>query len=110
MTANEFLNLSMQIKDLLQSDLSHVFHDDIPTDLMESRSREVMHGSRERVFTPVNIILTVFLSATQEDKILQNGLNIFETVFESNCRKVLRQEADRLEQERANAAVCPRKP
>ena len=33
MTANESLILSTQIKDLLQTDLLHVFCDDVPIDL-----------------------------------------------------------------------------
>jgi hypothetical protein len=100
MTANESLKLSVQIKDLLKTDLSHVFSEDIPVNLIENIAREVMSGSRERVFTPCNTILTMLLSATQEDKSLQNGLNMFKTVFEHNSKKVLQIEAEQLHQEK----------
>ena len=42
MTANESLNLSTQVYDLLKTDLSHVFHDEVPFDLIEKQSRELI--------------------------------------------------------------------
>jgi len=87
MTANESLILSTQIKDLLQTDLLHVFYDDVPIELIDKQARDLNTDSRDRVFTPCNVILTMLLTSTQEDKSLQNGLNIFKSVFESNIRK-----------------------
>ena len=81
MTSNESLTLSLRIKDLVQRDLSHVFQDFIPTEQIEQRAREVMKDSRERIFTASNIILTMLLSAVNEDKSLQNGLNMFKVIF-----------------------------
>jgi hypothetical protein len=109
MTANESLNLSIQIKDLLHIDLSHAFYDDVPVDLIESQAREVMPESRERVFTPCNIILTMLLSATQEDKSLQNGLNIFKTVFDHNCKTIFQTESEQLQQEKITDVMFKKK-
>jgi hypothetical protein len=100
MTANESLKLSLQVHDLLKTDLSHVFHEDIPFDLIEKQAQAVMPGSRDRIFTPCNIILTMLLSATKEDKSIQEGLNTFKLVFENNCKKVSQEEARQLEQEK----------
>jgi hypothetical protein len=100
MTANESLNLSLQIKDLLKTDLSHVFQEDLPFDLIEHQSRELSPNSRDRIFTPCNVLLTMLLSATKEDKSLQEGLNTFKTVFEHNSQKVLQAEAEQLDQEK----------
>ena len=105
MTANESLRLSLQIKDLLQSDLLHVFKDDVPVEDIEVQARSLNTESRERIFTPCNVILTMLLSATQEDKSLQNGLNIFKAVFESNSRKAVQIEAAQLHQEKINDSV-----
>ena len=110
MTANESLKLSTQIKDLLKSDLSHAFYGDVPVELIEKQAHEIMPESRERIFTPSNILLTMLLSATQEDKSIQNGLNIFHAVFEHNRRKVLQSEAEQLYQEKIKDASLKRKP
>jgi len=109
MIANEFLNLSSQIKDLLKSDLSHTFYGDVPVALIEKQARELMPESRERIFTPCNIILTMLLTATQEDKSIQNGLNIFHAVFEDNRKKVLQTEAEQLRLEKIHDASLTRK-
>jgi hypothetical protein len=100
MTANESLNLSLQINDLLKSDLSHVFHAHIPFDLIEKHTRETLPDSRDRIFTPCNVILTMLLSATKEDKSFQSALNTFKLVFEHNSQKVIDAESERLEQEK----------
>jgi hypothetical protein len=109
MTANESLNLSTQISDLLKSDLLHVFKEDVPVDLIDNHALKVMPESRDRVFTPCNVILTMLLSATQEDKSLQNGLNIFKTVFEHNSKEVLHVETKQLEHEKLNDSLVKRK-
>jgi hypothetical protein len=102
MTANESLNLSLQVNDLLKTDLSHVFHDDIPFCLIENQARELNPESRDRIFTPGNVLLTMLLSATKEDKSLQEALNTFKLVFEHNSQKVYEAEAKQLEQEKSN--------
>jgi hypothetical protein len=108
MTANESFTLSLQIKDLLQSDLSHVFHEDIPFALIEKQARELSPKSRDRVFTPCNVILTMLLSAVKEDKSLQEGLNTFKLVFEHNCNQSRQAEIDRLHQAKISDSLVPK--
>jgi len=110
MTANESLHLSLQIKDLLKTDLLHVFSDDVPVDLIENQALQLLPDSRDRVFTPGNVLLTMLLSATREDKSLQNGLNIFKTVFEHNCKNIVDAEAEQLAQEKMKDHSVQRKP
>ena len=105
MTLNESLSLSAQIKDLLQTDLLHVFCDDVPIDQIEKQARDYNTDGRDRVFTPGNVILTMLLTATQEDKSLQNGLNIFKSVFEDNSRKVLQAESEQLYREKISDSL-----
>jgi hypothetical protein len=109
MTANESLSLSLCFKDLVQRDLSHVFQDFIPVDMIEQRAREVMQGSRERIFTAPNTILTMLLSAVNEDKSLQHGLNLFKVIFESQCKRAIEEEQIRLEAEKARDAHVSRR-
>jgi len=100
MTANESLALSFQFKELVKTDLSHVFQENMPVDLIETWVREKMPQSRECVFTPINVISTMLLSAIQEDKSLQHGLNLFKLVFESRSREMLQTEGALLEKEK----------
>jgi len=110
MEANESLRLSLCLKEMLRSDLSHVFADNIPVGLIEERARALNPKSRDRIFTPLNVFLTMLLTSIQEDKSLQNGLNLFTTVFESNCKLIMQQEEDRLNAEKNNAGLLPVKP
>ena len=57
MTANESLHLSLQIKDLLNPDLLPVFNEDVPVDIIENQALKLLPDSRERVFTPCNVLL-----------------------------------------------------
>jgi len=106
MTANESLKLSLQVHDLLKSDLSHVFQEDIPFEQIEKQARDLMPDSRDRIFTPSNVILTMLLSATKEDKSMQEALNTFKLVFENECQKVFQEEVRQLEQEKIEDNLC----
>jgi hypothetical protein len=110
MTANESLHLSSQIKDLLHTDLLPFFHEDVPVSQIEDRAREIMPESRDRIFTPCNVLLTMLLSATQEDKSIQNGLNIFKSVFEHHNQTLIRRETEQLQQEELIDSTVKRKP
>jgi hypothetical protein len=94
---------------MLKSDLSHSFSDCLPVDLIESKARAVNPKSRDCVFTPVNVILTMLLTAIQEDKSIQNGLNLFKSVFESDCLIAGRQEEIQLAAEKLRDSQMPLK-
>jgi len=100
MTANESLALSFQFKALVKTDLSHVFQENMPVDLIEEWVSVNMPQSRECIFTPTNVIYAMLLSAIQEDKSLQHGLNLFKLVFESRSRAMLQKEEALLEEEK----------
>jgi hypothetical protein len=107
MEINESLRLSLRLHEMLRSDLSHAFSENIPVRFIEEKARSLNPKSRECIFTPVNVILTMLLTAIQEDKSLQNGLSLFKTVFESNCHILLREEESRLNAEKLDACHLP---
>jgi hypothetical protein len=109
MEANESLRLSLRLNEMLRSDLSHAFSEHIPVRLIEEKSRVLNPKGRSCIFTPVNVILTMLLTAIHEDKSMQNGLNLFKAVFESNCRILMQQEEERLNTEKTNAFHLPLK-
>jgi hypothetical protein len=101
MTSNESFKLSFEIKNLLQTDLLHAFEKAVPVDLIEQKAREANPAFRDCVYTPCNTVLIMLLSAIQEDKSLQNSLNIFKNVFEQRCGEVIQSEAEKLRQEQS---------
>ena len=107
MTANESLKLSLQFKELVRTDLSRVFQEQMPVELIEEWVKKEMPKSRECIFTPANVIFTMLLSALQEDKSIQNGLNIFKKVFESRSNELLQTETALLEAEKQADALNP---
>ena len=107
MEANESLHLSLRFKEMLTSDLSHAFAEYISVDMIEDKTRSVKQNSRACIFTPVNVVLTMLLTAIQEDKSLQNGLNLFKTVFESNSKAIIQAETSRLKAEKINDSQIP---
>jgi len=59
-----------------------------------------MPNIRERVFTPVNIVLSMLFSATQEDKSLQKALNTFADIYERRGIEAFEAESESLRQAR----------
>ena len=111
MKDNESLHVSARFKELVKTDLSHAFYESLPASVIEDAARDAAKTKqhRERVFTPANTVFTMLLGAVQEDKSLQNGLNLFKNVFEARGRDALREEEARLAAEKANAAPLPKK-
>ena len=109
MTPNESLNLSIQFKELLQHDLLHAFSDHLPVKIIDEQADKVMKASRQRVFTPCNTVLTMLVSAVQEDKSLQNACNIFKEVFERRNKELVDAEAACLLQKRHEESLVKRK-
>jgi len=107
MKANESLQLSLRFKDMLASDLSHAFAAYIPSGMIEEKASSLKPKSRNCVFTPANVILTMLLTAIQEDKSLQSGLNLFKTVFESNSHLIFQEEAYQLNAEKIKDSQLP---
>jgi len=71
-----------------------VFHDDIPFELIEKQACELMpdtctvyevRGSRDRIFTPCNVILTMLLSATKEDTCTLLCKSFLKALFSRGC-------------------------
>jgi hypothetical protein len=109
MKANESLRLSLRFNEMLKSDLSHAFSECLPAGMIEEKAKPLNLKGRNCVFTPVNVILSMLLTAIQEDKSFRSGLNLFKTVFESNGQLILKEEAEQLAAEKINAGQLPAK-
>jgi hypothetical protein len=112
MKDNESLRLSVCFKERVKKDLSHAFYEMLPASVIETAARCAANSenTRERIFTPPNTVYTMLLGCVQEDKSLQNTMNLFKKVFDSRSQALIRAEQARLAEAKANASLLPKKP
>jgi Transposase DDE domain len=83
MTPNRSLVLSLELKNLMRTDLLHHIDADFPFDLIdEYKPVETTVMSRDRVYNVENTLLTMVMSAFSEDKSLKQSVITFKQVFE----------------------------
>lgn len=80
MTPNRSLALSIELKELMRTDLLKNIDSDFPFQLIEQNDSGAV--TRDRVYNTENTLLTMILSAFNEDKSLKHAVNIFKEVFE----------------------------
>lgn len=83
MTPNRSLALSFELKSFMRTDLLHNIDSDFPFDLIESHESTVSKKvTRDRVYNTENTLLTMIVSAFNEDKSLKQSVISFKDVFE----------------------------
>lgn len=104
MTPNGSLELSCRIQELMRQDMLQCISPIFPTQTVrEYESQPHERKTRDRVFTSENTLMTMIISAVQEDKTLQGSVDIFQEVFSRNRDSVLKHEQDRVESLRLEA-------
>lgn len=86
MTPNRSLALSVRFRKMLRQDLLSVLSVEFPFELIENYKRE--KKTRDRVYNPENTLLTMILSATQEDKSLQHAVNLFSEIHQRSSERM----------------------
>jgi hypothetical protein len=100
MTPNHSLSLSLQLQNLIRTDLLQYFSAEFPFELFETNSSTVVSKKRDRIFNDSNTLLTMLITAVNEDKSLKQSVNIFKQIFESRGEQMLKKEKEELEKER----------
>jgi len=95
MTPNRSLGLTIQLRNLLRQDLLSVLVEEFPFAVVESYRVGSERKTRDRVFTPESTLLTMVLSATQEDRSLQHAVNLFAEAHARAGGHLGKQPADR---------------
>jgi hypothetical protein len=90
MTDNHSLSLSLAFKRQLASNLFPTFEKLLPTEAIEQYVKDKLPHTRDKVYTPSRTALSMIFTGVQEDKSLQNTVNIFNAKYESEC-KILQQ-------------------
>jgi len=96
MKENYSLFLTKKIAQEIQKDLSGIFYSFFPFDKLASKKPK---NVRDRVFSPENTILTMILTMIQEDKTLQNSVNIYSLIHKKNQKRIAEMQ-ERFEQEK----------
>lgn len=86
MKNNRSLAVSTKIEELKGSNLLGLLEKEFPS--LELKNFEESN-TRNRVFTPVNTLMTMVFTATQEDKTLKNSVNQYYTIHQRHRNEVL---------------------
>jgi len=90
MTDNTSLALSLAFKQQLASNLLPAFEMLLPNEAIDNYVQEQLPKTRDKVYTPERTAFSMIFTGVQEDKSLQNTVNIFNEKYASEC-KVLKQ-------------------
>jgi hypothetical protein len=106
MTPNLSLQKSLQLRDFLRVDYLQCLSSVFPFEEIEKFDST---GTRDRVYSSENTILTMVYSSTQEDKTLQNAVNIFERIHNNQMELILKEAYTSIEIERIDDLKNPKK-
>ena len=99
MTPNQSMALSFELKAKMRTNLLHNIDSDFPFEMIKSEEFiATKKATRDRVYTTENTLLTMLLSAFNEDKPLKQSVNTFKEVFELKGYQLQQKEALQLEQ------------
>lgn len=98
MKQNRSLAISTKLQKIRSANIIGALEKEFPMSVLEGYTND--QKSRERVFTPANTLLTMVLTSVQEDKTLQNSVNLFYFMHQRMHQETLREENQRIEKEK----------
>ena len=105
MTPNRSMAISLQLRDLMRTDYLRCISEDFPYEIIEHHLAEDNSGKRDRIYNDENTLLTMLISAIQEDKSLKQSVNIFKEIFELKGKELKEQEAIELKFEQVEENI-----
>jgi hypothetical protein len=81
-TENKSLELSIQIRNILRSDILQFIEPVFPTSILESYKSSNPIKRRDRIYNHENTLLTMVLTALQQDRSLQHSVDIFQAIYQ----------------------------
>jgi hypothetical protein len=109
MTDNQSLALSFAFKRQMASNLLPTFESLLPTDAIEEYVKTNLPHTRDKVYTPFQTALAMIFTGVQEDKTLQNTVNIFNEKYELECGILKQRELELLLASKADASKNEKK-
>ncbi len=109
MTPNASLGMSYCMKEMMRSDVLQFIEPLFPVAAIHSYVPKSEKKRRDRIFNAENTLLTMVITAIQEDKSLQNSVNLFQEVFHRSQQESLRQATAQMQQLQVASAQSVRK-
>jgi len=94
MTDNTSLELSLAFKKQLEVNLLPAFEGLLPHKAIDQYVAAHLSHTRDKVYTPVRTAFSMIFTGVQEDKSLQNTVNVFNAKYESECRILQQKELE----------------
>jgi hypothetical protein len=98
MTPNLSLYKSNQLREFLRIDCLKSLQSIFPFEVIDNYDKS---GTRDRVYSTENTIMTMVYSSTMEDKTLENSVEIFKQIHEHQKERIYKNAKDSIEQEKA---------
>jgi hypothetical protein len=107
MTLNYSLQLTEQINELMRSDLLGLFRNYYPIEKIKKMKRA---NSRDRIYTDETTLLAMLLTAVQQDKSVQNSVNIYAEIHKNNIPNIIDRRNEAIAIEKEKDKLSKRKP
>ena len=113
MKLNRSLGISNKIHAIKTGNILGLLEEVFPSSILEEFAPT--SAMRKRVFTPENTLLTMVLTATQQDKSLKNSVDLYYTIHQQHKREVaqaqheLMEQTKQLDMEKGKRAGRPKK-
>ena len=98
MTPNLSLLKSNQLKEFLRIDYLKSLRGVFPFEVIDNYDKK---GTRDRVYSTENTIMTMVYSSTMADKTLENAVDIFKQIHDHQKERIVQNAKDAIEQEKA---------
>ena len=85
MKENRSMQLSISIKELMDQDLSGIFYEYYPFELLDQYKN---FNERDRIYNQSNTMLTMIITMLHTDKSLQNSVNIYNMIHNKNRARI----------------------
>lgn len=107
MTANNSLELSEKINTLMRNDLLGLFKRYYPEQKIKELTKN--KGRRDRVYNEETTLLSMIVTASLEDKSLQNSVNQYSRIHSNNIAQIQKTMAELMEKEREQDKLINKK-
>lgn len=108
MKLNRSLGVTHKIREFSVGTVLQSLEAEFPKDLVVRAAQD--YEGRDRVYTPLNTLLTMVLSSTQQDKSLQNSVELFSSIHERHRALKYEELSHQLELEKQQYLTTPKKP
>lgn len=99
MKLNRSLAISTEIQECKMGNIIGVLEKEFPSSILDNKGENV--NIRKRIFTSANTLLTMVLTATQQDKSLKNSVQLYYMIHQQHKQQTLEALKEQIKREQA---------